>query len=401
MNGQIASHQSRRPTISMAGRWIVVVLTLVGLAVVALNAVGRRPASEVGPVVEHTTPAAGSPRLIKYGQDIPTPRQVARAADQYDALPFDGIVMATDESADVFSPRRVDHAELLAQVSALPADLRMRDNWVRITLHDELDWSDDALWRTVAANAGAVARALHESGRPYVGIWFDNEWYGEGPSPWDYGTTTRAWTPSDADGATPGLSPQEATALASSRGAQVMAAITDGWPDLDVMVLFGPWVSEPSTSQALHEAGLPYNDVSWAHELAGPFFEGMVGQRGQARVVDGGEYYDARSRTDYAAFSDWQRRGFVLAGGSSVPASAAKAHQRAVPAALAVYDRDQLNNYRVHDAATLGELTRDALDEAADYVWLYTEEHEWGASDSGKPDVPREYVEAVAAARGP
>jgi hypothetical protein len=66
-----------------------------------------------------------------------------------------------------------------------------------------------------------------------------------------------------------------------------------------------------------------------------------------------------------------------------------------------VYDRDQLADYRVHDAATLGELTRDALDEATDYVWLYTEEHEWGASGSRKPQVPREYVKAVAAARGP
>jgi hypothetical protein len=391
---------------SMAGRWGAAALALAGIAVVSMNisVPGRTPASP-GPVVEHsgegpTSPRPGGPSLIKYGQDIPSPRQVAAAADRYDALPFDGIVMRTPASADIFSPRRIDRDELLEQVSALPADLRMQDNWLRITLHDELDWTDDALWRTVAANAGTMARALRESDRPYAGIWFDNEWYGDGASPWDYGTSTRAWTPSDVEGATPGLSPGEATELARSRGEEVMAAITGGWPDLDVMVLFGPWVSEPSTFRAMEDVGLPYNDISWVNELAGPFFMGMVERRGQARVIDGGEYYDARSREDYATFAAWQRRGFVLAGSESVPATQADSYTQDVPAALAVYDRDQLDDYRVLDARTLGDLTRFALDEATDYVWLYTEEHEWGASRSMKPPVPQEYVDAIAAARG-
>ena len=390
---------------SMAGRWSGAVLAVAGVAVVAMNLAlpSLTPGSEVGPVVERSAaeprPAAAGPSLLKYGQDIPSPEQVAAAADRYDALPFDGIVLQAHESTDIFSPRRVEQGALLQQVSALPADLRMQDNWVRITLHDELDWSDDALWRTVAANAGTMARALRESGRPYAGIWFDNEWYGEGSSPWDYGTSTRAWTPSDDDGATPGLSPEEATALARSRGAEVMAAMTGGWPDLQVMVLFGPWVSEPSTYHALTGAGLPYNDISWVNELAGPFFSGMVDRRGQATVIDGGEYYGARSRSEYATFADWQRRGFVLAGSRSVPEAEAQNYQAGVASALAVYDRDQSDDYRVLDAATLGDLTRDALAEATDYVWLYTEEHEWGASRSMKPQVPQEYVDAIAAAR--
>ncbi|WP_418605320.1 hypothetical protein [Georgenia sp. SUBG003] len=408
MNDDSLSRSGRPRTMeSVASRWIAAALALAALAVAAMNVwpAGRSPGLDVGPVVEHVPagtapgPASGAPRLIKYGQDIPSPRQVAAAADRYDALPFDGIVMRTTESAEIFSARRVDHDELLEKVSALPMGLRMQDNWLRITLHDELDWSDDALWRTVARNAGTMARALRESGRPYNGIWFDNEWYGEGRSPWDYGGTTRAWTPSDAGGATPGLSPAEAAQLVRSRGTEVMAAMTAGWPDLEVMVLFGPWVSEPSTYRALSDAGLPYNDISWVNELAGPFFLGMVERRGRAEVIDGGEFYDARSRSDYAAFADWQRRGFVLAGSRSVPTGQTDDYLRDVPAALAVYDRDQLDDYRVHDAATLGELTRFALAEATGYVWLYTEEHEWGASRSMKPPVPQEYVDAVAAAR--
>lgn len=391
----------------MAGRWSGIVLALAGTAVVAMNVSlpGGTPASsELGPVVERSMarqprPAAAAPSLVKYGQDIPSPRQVAAAADRYDALPFDGIVMRTAESTDIFSPRPIDHDALLEQASALPADLRMRDNWLRITLHDELDWSDDALWRTVAANAGTMARALRESGRPYAGIWFDNEWYGEGRSPWNYGTSTQAWTPSDDEGATPGLSPEEATALVRSRGAEVMAAMTKGWPDLEVMVLFGPWVSEPSTYEALTDAGLPYNDISWVNELSGPFFMGMVERQGKATVIDGGEYYDARSRADYAAFADWQRRGFVLAGSRSVTAAQAQTYQRDVATALAVYDRDQMDDYSVLDAATLGDLTEYALAEATHYVWVYTEEHEWGASRSWKPPVPQEYVDAVESAR--
>jgi hypothetical protein len=387
--------RTRRLALAVAALAVVVVA---GLSVTSsLSENGRPSPGATAPA--STAAQTEPPPLIKYGQDIPSPEQVAAAPGTYDALPFDGIVLRTPESADVFSPNSIDDKDLLVRVSALPADLRMRQNWLRITLHDELDWSDDALWRTVAANAGAMARALRESGRPYVGIWFDNEWYGDGPSPWDYGTSTRAWTPSGSAGATPGLSPEQASELVRSRGAEVMAAMTAAWPDLDVMVLFGPWVSEPSTYLALQEVGLHYNDISWVNELAGPFFMGMVERRGQARVIDGGEYYDARSREDYRAFADWQRRGFVLAGSESVSAAQAPDYLREVSTALAVYDRDQDAGYAVHDPETLGDLTRYALDVADAYVWLYTEEYEWGASPSMKPPVPQEYVDAIAEAR--
>ncbi|PFG39108.1 hypothetical protein ATJ97_1603 [Georgenia soli] len=385
--------RARRLLLAVAALVVVVAVVSVTSSLSELGRPAPVPPSQV------PTHARGErPALIKYGQDIPSPEQVAAARETYDALPFDGIVMRIPESAQVFSGDRIGYDELLAQVSALPADLRMRQNWVRITLHDHLDWSDDDLWRTVAANAGAMARALRESGRPYAGIWFDNEWYGDGPSPWDYGISTRAWTPSGVGGATPGLSPEEATELVRSRGAQVMDAITAAWPDLDVMMLFGPWVSEPSTHRALQEAGLHYNDISWVNELAGPFFMGMVDRRRQARVVDGGEYYGARDEEDYAAFAAWQRSGF-LTDSEFVTAEQAQDYPREVPAALAVYDLDQDADYAVHDPETLGDLTRSALEVAQSYVWLYTEAYEWGASRSMKPHVPQEYVDAIADAR--
>lgn len=348
-------------------------------------------------------PADAKPKLVKYGQDIPYPDQVAAAPQTYASLPFDGIVLRVSASADIFSPRAVDQDELLEDVSELPTDLGgLRENWVRISLHDELDWADDELWATIADNSEKLASALRRSGRPYVGIWFDNEFYGEGDSPWNYGQSHDAWEESDTEGAMPGVPPEEAREQARRRGAQVMQAMARGWPDLAVIVLFGPWISEPATTTALSGAGLHWNDISWANELSGPFFMGMVETAASAppaRVIDGGEYYDARSAEDYRAFRAWQDRGFLENATSPPDPITADAYDEAVTSALAVYDRDQTDDFRVQDAETIGELTRIALEETEEYAWLYTEEHEWAPSESGKPPVPQEYVDAVADAR--
>ncbi|MCK6210313.1 hypothetical protein KZX45_07125 [Georgenia sp. EYE_87] len=118
-------------------------------------------------------------------------------------------------------------------------------------------------------------------------------------------------------------------------------------------------------------------------------------------MIDGGEFYDARSAADYRAFRVWQDGAFLEGdGGFLAPGLTPEDYDAAVSSALAVYDRDQLSGYEVLAPETVGELVRDALAETDEYVWLYTEEHEWGASASGKPPVPEEYVDAVRAAGG-
>ncbi|MCK6210314.1 hypothetical protein KZX45_07130 [Georgenia sp. EYE_87] len=228
---------------------------------------GDRPSSDqVRP-----GPGAVERHLIKYGQDIPYPQEVAADPAAYTRLPFDGIVLRVPASVDIFSPRAVDGSALLRDVSELPADLGdLERNWVRIAMLDELDWSDDALWDGIAANSAALAEAMRESGDPYVGVWFDNEFYGEGSSPWNYGEGHDPWTFSATDGATPGLQPEEARDLVRRRGAQVMAAMADAWPGLEVMVLFGPWFSAPASSPGPAEAGLHWNDLAWVAESTPP-----------------------------------------------------------------------------------------------------------------------------------
>jgi hypothetical protein len=327
---------------------------------------------------------------------------VAADPAAYTGLPFDGVVLRVPASVDIFSARPVDASALLDDVAELPADLGgLEDNWVRIAMLDELDWSDDALWETIAENSAALASALRGSGDPYVGVWFDNEFYGEGSSPWNYGESHEPWVFSATEGATPGMQPEEARDLARRRGAQVMAAMTDAWPDLDVMVLFGPWFSAPASSLG-PEAGLHWNDLAWVSELSGPFTLGMIDAAGdRARVIDGGEFYDARSAAEYRAFRQWQDGAFLEGDGRFMaPGLTPEDYDAAVTSALAVYDRDQFADYAVLAPEELGQLVRHALQETEEYVWLYTEEHEWAASESGKPAVPDNYVDAVRSARG-
>jgi hypothetical protein len=171
------------------------------------------------------------------------------------------------------------------------------------------------------------------------------------------------------------------------------------WPEAVVLALFGPWVSEPATEDALDALG--YVDVSGRNELMGTFTYGLAqGMAGSpARFVDGGEVYGARDAEDFAALRAWQRTGLADSGTLVIPPDEREAYQRTVDASVGVYDRDIRADYEVRAPDELGELVGLGLASVDTYLWLYTETHEWGASRSGKPTVPERYLDAVAAAR--
>ena len=321
------------------------------------------------PSPTQTAAAPAGKHLIKLGQDIPTTAQFAANRALYESRPFDGWAIHT--RAQVFTPTATSQATYAAELAQFPTGLtHSTHNFLRILFLQQLDFTSDAQWATMAQNAANLAAAARASGRQFDGLMIDNEFYGTG-NLWD------------------NLDPT----LAQRRGEQIGRAIAGAWPEAAVMILYGPWVSDPKTAPAF---GFGYNDVSWANEGMGPFAYGLAaGTFGSpTRFVDGGEAYGARTATDFANIKAWQKTG--LANNSALIGDPTD-YKAKVNASVGVYDRDMRNGYSLFSPSTLTSLLGTALASADSYVWLYTETYEWGASQSGKPPVPQTYLDALAA----
>jgi hypothetical protein len=164
------------------------------------------------------------------------------------------------------------------------------------------------------------------------------------------------------------------------------------------MTSFGAWVSEPRTATAL--AGkVPYNDVSFANELKGSFNVGLAaGAVGtQAKVIDGGEIYTARTTAQFATIRAWQTTGMATSS-PLIPASLKPVWASTVSPAFAVFDLPWLGVPM--DSSIWTTTIANALSSTEQYVWLYTERYDWWGSGWPSTRVPAEWVDATKRARG-
>lgn len=343
------------------------------------------------------------PLLIKYGHDVLSAAQMHTESARIAGLPFDGyVVHLPGISGSVFS--RVRGAETdLRSGADIPEMGQASHNFARIVLisGSEIQWADDALWVSIAANFRDLAAALKNSGRPWDGIFLDLEWYGNpAPNPFNYGATTAAWMYSQTAGALPGMTVERACALAQSRGAQVMEAAISGWGGVKIITTLGPWVSDPQTARELAVAGVVWNDVSWANELIAPFTVGMSEATAgtSATWIDGSEIYGASTETEFRVVSKWVREGWALQDRTVLADDDRHAFIARSSAALPVYDKSgPLNSPR--SASELGDVVNSAMRETSRYVWLYTEAYDWMPGSSGTAIVPGRYLVAVEDAR--
>jgi cell division septation protein DedD len=344
------------------------------------------------PPTTSTAPPQSHKWLIKYGQDIPTPEQFAANRALYESRPFDGwVIDLPTYSAGVLSSVAYSQAAFAAELARFPSGLtRSTHNWVRLIVVNPLDFASDSQWATISANVRNLSAAMAASNRQFDGIFIDNEWYGSGSGPWNYGTSTTPWSGSPNSSAATASRNQ-----ARARGNQFMSALSAGWPSAKVMLAYGPWVGESMTSNAI--SSLSYNDVAWANELMGTFAYGLSEstEHSQARVVDGGEVYGARTASNFSTLRSWQRTGFADSGSVIIPPGESDAYKSVTTASVGVYDLDALNGYSILPAPELGSLVSMALKSVDQYAWLYTEQYEWGASQSGKPNVPQSFLDAI------
>lgn len=327
-------------------------------------------------------PEPDGPFLIKHGWDLPTPAFVRDHVEEMERLPFDGLTVSLRGLSErVQRQEAVPEREFRSVLAPLRSTrfTTLRHNFAMVYATPSGSFFDD--YSVPTGNFARVAAAARAAG--LAGIAYDNEEY--------FGATARH--PENCAG----RSVARCRDQARLRGKQVMDAMRATWPDVRVMVFLGPWVSEPRTADVLGPA-MAYNDVAWANQVMGSFVVGMVESTvgTQAKVVDAGELYTVRSRSQFARFRSWQKHGMARSS-ELIPERLRPEWPRVVSAGAMVYDQPWIDVGM--DEATWGTTIDNALASVDDYVLLYTERYDWWGT--GWPDerVPHGWVEATRQAR--
>jgi hypothetical protein len=328
--------------------------------------------------------------LIEFGWDEPDTAFLRRHIEAMERTPFDGCVFRVEYRTPsgergklnwkTWGRRAFERADIAPAIADLRATERKRFNrlFLRVNVTPgDVDWFDD--FTPVLANLRLAAEAARE-GR-CRGLLFDTEPY-ESPL-FDYKrqrhAAQRSW--------------KEYAAQARLRGAEVMRAFQQGFPDVEILLTFGytlPWWETQDGRRPLSEGH---------YGLLAPFLDGMVDAAQGARLVDGYElsYAYKEPRQFWAAY-DLARRGVA-------PIVADPDRYRRVTTVGfglwmdydwrrhgwdgIAYDR----NYFSPDA--FERSLRAAWETTSDYVWVYTEQPRWWTPEGGSAKLPAAYVSAV------
>ena len=279
------------------GRWGRVAGALVLIACVAFpGSAGVRAAS----------PAAGGaagPCLIlhDWGGKSPaaTPTFIRENKAFLESLPFDGVAVylrnpdgSENLTTSLMSNQRLGYA-VIAKVLDPLKGMRfstLTQNFAAVFSGRPPDFFGD--WSIVIQNFADLARAAREAG--LKGIYFDNENHA---APWSH-------YPVGVD--QPNRTLKEYQAQARLRGRQTMEAMVAQFPDIIVISLHGPYLSEPKAPAPL------FPQVQSKNQLMGPFFCGFVEGAGKlATCVDGGRLYHLRDSKEFQESYDWRKRGIA------------------------------------------------------------------------------------------
>lgn len=366
----------RRHLLFLARLAAVAALLLAGGLV--LTAAGARPKD-----------AAGSKKLIEMGWDEPDTRFLRDHIARMERTPFDGCVFhVMYRGADgrdsnftwqVWGRRAFTRGQLQSAFDDLRATRfrTMRHNFLRVNATPaDLDWFDDH--SAVMANMRLAAQLARAGGCD--GVMLDLEQYQA--KLWWYtkqrDAGTRSW--------------DEYAAQVRRRGAQVMDALQDGFPDLTVFLTFGyslAWQERPQGALSQRSTG-----------LVAPFTDGLFdAARGRTRIVDGHEMsYAYRSPAQFKAARQRVRSDLL-------PIVANPDAYRARGSVGFGIWMD--NDWRAHgwDTAkpgrnyfppdTFATALLGAVEATDEYVWIYSEKPRWWDTDTLYRGIPRSYLNAV------
>lgn len=265
----------------------------------------------------------------------------------------------------------------LAPLKDLPA-ANLKTNYALVFNNKPADVFDD--WSGAIANWKNLAKAVKDTGM--TGIVFDNEEYFDR---WDNYPEQSKYTNKSLK------EYQDQTRL---RGKQVMEAIISEYPNIHIVVLHGPYISEPKTPDPL------YNWVHASNELKGPFFAGMMEGKGTAtKLTDGGEMYGLRGASEFAAAYEWQRNGIASDQTNSafIPPSLRPIWKRDIDVSYGVYNQKDPGNQRPMTPSIFKTTLIDALRQADSIVWIYTDSSSF--VNLGSPQMGDDWMNAAREAK--
>ncbi|HEY5909858.1 MAG TPA: hypothetical protein VJA21_04560 [Verrucomicrobiae bacterium] len=346
-----------------------------------------------------TLPAAErhAKKLIEFGWDEPDTAFLRAHIVEMQKTPFDGCVFhanfqKTDGAKgsftwDSWGTNAFTEADLAAAFADLRATRfgRFRENFLRFnTTPAKIDWFDD--YSAVLQNARLAARLARAGHCP--GLLFDIEQYNE--PLFDYrkqrDVKSKGW--------------EVYAAQVRLRGREVMKAFQEGYPGLTVFLTFGyslPWVESYSGKGSLA-------DVHYG--LLAPFLDGMIeAARGETRIVDGHETaYGYKTAAQFAAAREGTTRR-LLPIVRDPPA-----YLKRISIGFGIWlDQDwRKNGWSTEDLsrnyfspAALETSAREALNQADEYVWIYSETPRWWSADSQPVKLPLPYETALREAKLP
>ena len=252
-------------------------------------------------------------KVIKTGQDRPTPEYLLEHIEEMEKLPFDGVAIALERPGDgpskqrrlVFrwwEPQPIEEDVYTENVMRLKKVnfSRFTDNFLWISTQSQAvsapAWTDDAGFTAIRNNMVLAARLAKDTG--LKGIFLDVEQYGGMKwSPWmmrfayPYAASQQQ-VKIQHNLIPPAESWEECVAVTRRRGREIMAAMCQVFPEITIVVLPGlhhlakarigrgnHWLDEPLK-------GLASSDYA----LLAAFGDGLLeGITAQATLVDGYE----------------------------------------------------------------------------------------------------------------
>ncbi|HEY3227430.1 MAG TPA: hypothetical protein VGK61_10610 [Planctomycetota bacterium] len=321
-----------------------------------------------------------------YGNTIPTPSYIASNQDFLESQPFNGMVvylrnpsMSINATTGVMTNSALSYASISSVLDPIRnlAFTHLLENFAYVVGNSPPDFFDD--WSVPIQNFANLAHALKDAG--IKGIFFDNEEYF---SPW------AAYPLGVSYPLTPLADYQSQARL---RGKQVMEAMVAQFPDIVVLTLHGPYISEPAAPWQL---GFP--SVVDYNALMGPFFAGFQeGKGSQATNVDGGELYWLRSASEFQDSYNWRRYDMASSAVNCafLPPALRATWSDSISIGFGVYD--QPSGGRTVSPSSLTTTLANALQQSDRYVWFYTETMTFLAPESAG-GATQTWIDAVAAA---
>lgn len=326
---------------------------------------GSRPPPPPRPAPIPPPPPAPkpSPRLILHdwfgNSPASTPSYIRTNRDYLDGLPFDGIAvyMRKPDLTDnvtiwIMSDQAVGFqriADVLAPIKGL-SFRSLTSNFAAVISKTPPDFFDN--WGTVVQNFADLAKAAKDSG--LKGIYFDNEQYFALWAKYPDGVKYKA------------KSLKEYQDQAFLRGRQVMEAMVAQYPEIAVISLHGPYISEPKAPAPL------FPQWQSSNQLLGPLFSGFFAGAKTGLCVDGGELYHLRTPEEFEGAYQWRKRTIASPeiDCAFIPKDLRPSWPK-VSVGFGVYDRPF--GGKPMNPEIMRSTVGNALKRADDYVWFYVE----------------------------